>query len=107
VSLRRVIHAQVVADLSYHDFARVEADSHREAHPAIEAQLVAVAAKGFEQVQRCVAGPLGVILVRDRSPEERHATRREWQREAQSADRKGEAILADLTVCIKDAYSCR
>jgi hypothetical protein len=36
VPLRGVVHAQIVSDLAHHYLARVEADAHREAQPAID-----------------------------------------------------------------------
>ena len=72
VSLRRVVHAQIVADLADHHLARVEAHATRErrrragrAPRRRSAQLVA-------QMQRRVAGALRVVLVRDRRAEQRH-----------------------------------
>jgi hypothetical protein len=75
VALGGEVHAQIVADHSYsadHHLARVEPDAHRERHPVLGAHLVGVLARRVSERQRRVAGPLGVVLVRDRRPEERH-----------------------------------
>ena len=72
VPLRGVVHAQVVADPADHDLARVEPDADRERHPVLRPHLVRVGARGVAQVERRVAGPLRVVLVRDRRAEERH-----------------------------------
>ena len=76
VALRRVVHAQIVADAADHHLSRVEPHAHREAEAVREAQLVGVAA----QVARAAPARRGrrarVILVRDRRAEERHDRRR-------------------------------
>ena len=72
MALGRVVHAQVVADLPDHDFARVEPHAHREAEPLLPPQLVRVATQLIAQAKRRVAGPLRVVLVGDRRPEQRH-----------------------------------
>ena len=72
VSLRGVVHAQVVADLAYHHLTRIEAHAHGEVQSPLQAQLVGVSAQLFTQMQRRVAGSLGVILVCDRRAEQRH-----------------------------------
>ena len=72
VPLRRVVHAQIVADPADHDLARVEADAHPERDAVPHAHLVGIFAHGVAQVQRRVAGALRVVLVRDRRAEERH-----------------------------------
>ena len=72
VSLRGVVHAQVVADLADDDVARVEADAHAERHAVLHAHVVGVLAHGIAQMQRRVAGAMRVVLVRDRRAEQRH-----------------------------------
>jgi hypothetical protein len=72
VSLRRVVHAQVVTDAADDDGSRVEAHSGREADAVLALHLGAVAGDLVAQVQRRVAGALGVIFMRDRRPEESH-----------------------------------
>ncbi len=72
VTLGGVVHAQVVADLADDHVARVEADARLEVQAVLAAQLLAERAQGVAQVQRRVAGPLRVVLVRDGRPEERH-----------------------------------
>ena len=72
VTLRGVVHAQVVADLADHDLARVQPDPHAEVEPAFDAQFVRVVPHLIPQPECRVARPLGVVLVRDRSTEERH-----------------------------------
>ena len=73
VALRRVVHAQVVADLADHDLAGVEAHAHGEvAGRAARAQVLRHSAQLLAQVQGRVAGALRVVLVRDRRAEQRH-----------------------------------
>jgi hypothetical protein len=72
VPLRRIVHAQIVADAADHDLTGVDTDARRQAHSGRPPQLVGVALEFDAQMQRRVAGPLGVILVRDRRTEERH-----------------------------------
>ena len=69
VTLRRVIHTQVVADLAHHDLARVQSDAQAEGHAVLGAHLTRVLAHRVTHVQRGVAGALCVVLVRDRSTE--------------------------------------
>jgi hypothetical protein len=68
----RVVHSQVVADLSDHDLSGVEAHPYGEVESLLESQLVCVTAKILLESERGVAGALRVVLVRDRSPEQRH-----------------------------------
>ena len=72
VALRRVVHAEVVADLADHHLARVEAHADGEADAARGPQLVRVASDLVTEMERRPARALGVVLVRDRRPEERH-----------------------------------
>ena len=72
VTLRGVVHAQVVADLADHDLARVQPDPHAEVEPALDAQLVRVVPHFVPQPEGRVARPLGMVLVGDRRTEERH-----------------------------------
>ena len=67
-----VVHAQIVADLADHDVAGVDSDPYVEVEAALAAQLARVLAKRLLEVQGRVAGALGVVLVRDRRPEQRH-----------------------------------
>src|SRR5262249_43701084 len=70
--LGRVVHAQIVADRPDDDLAGVEADPHREVEAMAALQLLGVAPQLVSQVKRRPARALGVILVRDRRPEQRH-----------------------------------
>ncbi len=72
VSLRGVIHVQVIADLADDNLTGVQPDASREVQPATQAQLVGIAAQPVDKMQRRVAGAAGVILVRDRRAEQRH-----------------------------------
>jgi len=69
VSLRGVIHAQIVADLADDHLAGVEAHAHREVEPAPRAQVCGIPAQIPPQAQGRVAGALRVILVGDRGAE--------------------------------------
>jgi hypothetical protein len=71
VTLRRVVHAQVGSDLPDDHVAGVETHPNREVESA-PPQLIGVAPQRIAQVQRRVARPLRVVLVRDRRAEERH-----------------------------------
>jgi hypothetical protein len=72
VTLRSVVHPQIVADLPDHDLAGIEAHSDGEIQAALEAKLVRIAAEPLLKVQCCVTRALCMILVRDRGPEKRH-----------------------------------
>jgi hypothetical protein len=72
VTLRGVVHPEIVADLSDNYLPRVEAYSHREVKTARQSKLVGIAAKLILQVQGRVARALRVIFVRDRGTEEGH-----------------------------------
>src|SRR5262249_22501637 len=72
VPLRRVVHAEIVADLPDDDLARVEAHPHGEIEPALAPHIVGQRTEVARQLERGRAGALGVILVGDRSAEERH-----------------------------------
>ncbi len=72
VSLRGVVHAEVVADRPHDHLAGVEPHAHGEAQLAGAAQLLREAAQLLADMERRVAGPLRVVLVRDRGAEQRH-----------------------------------
>ena len=72
VSLRGVVHAQVVADLADDHFARVQPEAEGEVDARGDAQLIGILAEAIAQMERRVTGALGVILVRDRRAEQRH-----------------------------------
>jgi hypothetical protein len=72
VSLGRVVHAQVVADLAHDHLARVEAHSRREGKRVRATKLVGVGAQGLAQVEDRQASALGVILVRNGRAEKGH-----------------------------------
>jgi hypothetical protein len=67
-----VVHAQVAADLPDHDLARVDPHTHGEVQPPLDPQLVRVAPQLVAQVERRIARPLGMVLMGDGCPEERH-----------------------------------
>jgi hypothetical protein len=72
MALRRVVHAEVIADLADDDFPGVESHPDGEVEGVFETHLVRVARELLLKMERRVARPLGVILVRDRRAEERH-----------------------------------
>src|SRR5437773_4830320 len=72
VTLRGVVHAQVVADSPDDDLARVEAHPHRELEPALAPHGFGERPEIARQLERGRAGALGVVLVGDRGAEERH-----------------------------------
>ena len=72
VALRRVVHAQVVADAAHHDFARIDADACREADAVLTPHLYGIARQRVAQGERGVACALCMVLMRDRRPEQRH-----------------------------------
>src|SRR6266542_3368023 len=72
VALRGVVHPEIVADLSHHDFTRVEAHSDREPEPMLEANLIRVACEFLLKVECRVTPALRVVFVRDWSAEEGH-----------------------------------
>src|SRR5882672_6029942 len=72
VTLRGVVHTQVVADSPDDDLARVEAHAHREIEPALAPHVFGERPEVARQLERGRAGALGVVLVGDRRAEERH-----------------------------------
>jgi hypothetical protein len=72
VPLRRVVHAEIIADPSDDHLARIEAHADEEVQAAGDAELVGVVAEGVAQVKCGPARALGVVLVGDRGAEERH-----------------------------------
>src|SRR5439155_9743698 len=72
VPLRRVVHAEIVADPADDHLHRVEPHADGEVEAARAAELVGVSAHGLLQMQGGPAGAPGVVLVRDRCAEERH-----------------------------------
>src|SRR3989441_4442855 len=72
VTLRGVVHAQVIADSADDDLAGVEAHPHREIEPALAPHVFGERPEVARQLERGGAGALGVILVGDRGAEERH-----------------------------------
>jgi hypothetical protein len=72
VALRGVVHAQVFADRAHDYFAGVQTHAGGEAEAVLALELGCVAGDLVFQVERRVAGALGVILVRDRRSEEGH-----------------------------------
>ena len=71
VPLRRIVHAQVVADLADHHFARVEAHADGELEAAA-LERARIGAELLLHAERGVARAPGMVLVRDRRPEQRH-----------------------------------
>jgi len=72
VALRRVVHAQIVADLAHDDLSGIEAHANRKIQSARQPQLIGVGPERVAQVQRGVAGALRVVLVGDGRAEQRH-----------------------------------
>src|SRR5262249_48892192 len=72
LSLRRVVHAQVVADLADDDLSGVDPHSDREVHAFRESELTRVASELRADGERRVTGPLRVVLMRDWRSEKRH-----------------------------------
>src|SRR4029450_1894926 len=72
VSLRGVVHAQVVADPPHDDLAGVQAHPPRELEPALAPHAFGERAELARQIQGGRAGALRVVLVGDGGAEERH-----------------------------------
>jgi hypothetical protein len=69
---RRVIHVQVAADGPHDDLAGVEADANLHLDAVRAPGLLGVPLHRFLHAERRIAGPHRVILVGERSAEERH-----------------------------------
>ena len=69
---RRRIDRHVIADPADHDLPRVEPEPHLQVDVVRLTQLVRVLTDRLRQMPGGVAGPPGVVLLRDRSPEQRH-----------------------------------
>jgi hypothetical protein len=72
VPLRRIVHAQVVADLPYDHLTRIQTHAHGEVQTVITPELLGVAPQLLLKLQRRVAGTLRAIFVRNRGAKERH-----------------------------------
>ena len=72
VTLRGVVHPQVVADLSDDHLAGIEAHAHGEVEAPRATQLVGVRTQLVAQPERRVAGALRVVFVRNGRTEQRH-----------------------------------
>jgi hypothetical protein len=70
---RGVVHVEVAADRPHHDLARVEPDPDLDTADAVDAPgLLRVLSNRRLHVERRVARPHGVVLMRQRGAEERH-----------------------------------
>jgi len=72
VALRRVFHAQIIADRADDHLTGVQSDTHQEGQPVLEPQPIGFGSELLLQPQGGVAGALRVVLVRDRGAEECH-----------------------------------
>ena len=63
---------QIVADGPHHHLPRVQADPDLHLHPMRAAHLLAVAADRLLHGQRRIAGPYGVVFMRNRRPKQGH-----------------------------------
>jgi len=67
-----IVHAQIVPDAPYHHEAHVETLPHLEADASPPPQLFLIACQRFPDPQGRMDRTLGVVLMGDRGPEERH-----------------------------------
>ena len=67
-----VVHVQVVANGPHHDLPGVEADADLHLDPMRAAHLFAVAADGLLHGQCRIAGPHGMVFMRNRRPKQGH-----------------------------------
>jgi hypothetical protein len=67
-----VVHVQIVANGPYHHFARVEANPNLHLDAMRAAYLLTVAADGLLHGQRRIAGPHGMVFMRNRCPKQGH-----------------------------------
>ncbi len=72
LALRRVVHAQVVADAPDDDGSGIDPDAQRELEPAGAPQRLRVLANRVLDGEARRDGPDAMILVRDRRPEQGH-----------------------------------
>ena len=72
VSERGGIDAQVLTDSAHHDFARIEPDANVEVHPVGATKLVRIRANGAGHLPGRMARAASVVLLRERSSEQRH-----------------------------------
>ena len=71
-TLRGVVHAKVVTDLSDHDLARVDTNAYGEALALFASNAIGVVAQVFAQPMGGEARALDVVLVGQRRAEEGH-----------------------------------
>ena len=67
-----VVHVEIVANGPHHHLPRVQADADLHLQPMPAAHLRAVAADGLLHGQRGIAGPYGMVFMRNRRPEQGH-----------------------------------
>jgi hypothetical protein len=72
MALSGVVHAQIVSDLSHHDLAGVEPDARGEVQPVLALDLARVLHQALAELERGVAGALGVVFVGEGRPEQGH-----------------------------------
>src|SRR5262249_18733739 len=72
LALRRVVHAQVVADRADHHLAGIETHAGGERQAALALELLCEASELLAEMEGGVAGTMGVILVCQWCSEERH-----------------------------------
>jgi len=72
VSLSRVIHAQVVADTTHHDFTRVDSHAHGERNAEAALQFCRVAPQFVVEIEGRVACALRVVFMGDGRAEQGH-----------------------------------
>ena len=68
----RVVHSEILADGADHDEARVDPHSHLELDPVNPSDLVGQWRELPLDRERSTQGAMGVVLVRDRRPEQCH-----------------------------------
>ena len=69
---RRVVHAQVIADLAHHHEPRVQANAHLQAEPALGLEGLGHVTDSALNAQGRVHGPAWTVFVRDGGAEQGH-----------------------------------
>ena len=72
IAHRRVVHAQVITDLAHHDQARVDANAHLQAEPALGLERLGHVTDSTLNAQSGVHGPAWTIFVGERRAEQGH-----------------------------------
>src|SRR5574341_1188613 len=74
VADRCVVHPKIAADASHNDQSRVDSLTHVKIDPSSALEIIPITFQHPADSQRCMDGPLRMVLMRNRRAEESHDT---------------------------------